>query len=193
MPHVIVIAGPNGAGKSTAAPALLDGRLGIENFVNADVIAKGLSAFNPEGAAIQAGRVMLERIRELAGRQEDFAFETTLASRSFAPWIASLREEAGYEFDLRYLWIPAPEMAVARVAGRVRAGGHFVPDDVVARRYRGGILNFFSLYRRIADEWKVYDNSPRPGMRLIAEGECDAIPIVYDPRIWARIQEIATS
>jgi predicted ABC-type ATPase len=193
MPHVVVIAGPNGAGKSTAAPALLDGRLGIENFVNADVIAKGLSAFNPEAAAIQAGRVMLERIRELAGRGEDFAFETTLASRSFAPWIATLREEAGYEFDLRYLWVPAPEMAVARVAGRVRAGGHFVPDDVVARRYRGGITNFFSLYRPIADEWKVYDNSPRPGMRLIAEGQCDAIPIVYDPPIWARIQEIANS
>jgi len=193
MPHVIVIAGPNGAGKSTAAPALLDGRLGIEHFVNADVIAKGLSAFNPEGSAIQAGRIMLERVRELAARREDFAFETTLASRSFAPWIATLREEAGYEFDLRYLWVPAPEMAMARVAGRVRAGGHFVPDDIVARRYRGGISNFFSLYRPIADEWKVYDNSPRPGMRLIAEGQSDAIPIVYDPLIWARIQEIASS
>jgi len=178
---------PHGAGKSTAAPALLDGRLGIENFVNADVIAKGLSAFNPEAAAIQAGRVILQRIRELAGRREDFAFETTLASRSFASWIATLREEAGYEFHLRYLWVPAPEMAMARVAGRVHAGGHFVPDDVVARRYRGGISNFFSLYRPIADEWKVYDNSPRLGMRLIAEGEGDAIPIVYDPLIWARI------
>lgn len=100
MPYLIVIAGPNGAGKSTAAPGLLDGLLGIEDFVNADVIARGLSAFNPEGAAIQAGRIMLERVRELATEGKDFAFETTLASRSFAPWIAQLRKEQGYEFRL---------------------------------------------------------------------------------------------
>jgi len=193
MPHVIVIAGPNGAGKSTAAPALLDGLLGFDDFVNADVIAKGLSAFNPEGSAIQAGRIMLERVRELAARGQDFAFETTLASRSFAPWIAELRENAGYEFHLNYLWVPAPAVAVARVAGRVRAGGHFVPDDIVARRYRGGIANFFSLYRPIADDWKLYDNSTDPGLRPVAEGEGNAIPIVYDRVVWERIQEIAAS
>src|SRR5688572_6302437 len=84
MPHLIVIAGPNGAGKSTAAPALLHGLLGIEHFVNADVIARGLSAFDPESVSIQAGRIMLQRLRDLASRGEDFAFETTLASRSFA-------------------------------------------------------------------------------------------------------------
>ena len=82
-------------------------------------------------------------------------------------------------------------MAVARVAGRVREGGHFVPDDIVNRRYQGGITNFFTLYRPIADDWRVFDNSADPGMRMIAEGECDSIPIVYDPTIWARIQEIA--
>ncbi|MGH2632934.1 MAG: hypothetical protein ACRDG3_05950, partial [Tepidiformaceae bacterium] len=108
-------------------------------------------------------------------------------------WIAELREMAGYEFHLNYLWVPAPEVAVARVAGRVRAGGHFVPDDVVARRYRGGIANFFTLYRPIADDWKVYDNSGEPGLRLVAEGEGNSLPIVYDRFTWERIQEIATS
>ena len=136
MPYLIVIAGPNAAGKSTAAPGLLDGLLGIEDFVNADVIARGLSAFNPEGAAIQAGRIMLERVRELAAEGKDFAFETTLASRSFAPWIAKLRKEQGYVFRLNYLWIPGPELSIGRIKGRVRDGGHFVPDDVVRRRYR---------------------------------------------------------
>src|SRR5688500_9873100 len=135
MPHVIVIAGPNGAGKSTAAPALLHGLLGIEHFVNADVIARGLSAFDPESVSIQAGRIMLERLRDLASRNEDFAFETTLASRSFAPWIAGLRRDQGYRCSLFYLWVPAPQFSVNRVAGRVREGGHFVPPEVVERRF----------------------------------------------------------
>jgi predicted ABC-type ATPase len=155
MPHVIVIAGPNGAGKSTAAPALLHGLLGIEHFVNADVIARGLSAFDPESVAIQAGRIMLERLRGLASHNEDFAFETTLASRSFAPWIAGLRREQGYRCLVFYLWVPAPEVSVARVDQRVSEGGHFVPPGVVARRYLGGIRNFFELYRPIADEWRI--------------------------------------
>ncbi|MEX1103174.1 MAG: zeta toxin family protein, partial [Dehalococcoidia bacterium] len=190
MPHVIVIAGPNGAGKSTAAPALLHGLLGIEHFVNADVIARGLSAFDPESVSIQAGRIMLGRLRDLASRNEDFAFETTLASRSFAPWIAGLRRQQGYELSLFYLWVPAPKFSVNRVARRVSEGGHFVPPDVVERRFYGGISNFFTLYRPIADEWKVFDNS-RGGQPLyvVAEGERTDLPIVYDQDLWERIQE----
>src|SRR4051794_8354678 len=110
-PSVVVIAGPNGSGKSTAAPELLHGVLGVSEFVNADIIAQGLSAFNPERAAMAAGRIMLARIKGLAETRESFAFETTLASRSFAPWISGLIA-GGYDFGLVFLWLPSPEMAV---------------------------------------------------------------------------------
>src|SRR5437763_2952844 len=133
-PSVVVIAGPNGAGKSTAAPALLSGVLGVSEFVNADVIAQGLSGFNPEGAAIAAGRIMLGRLKELANARKSFAFETTLASKTFAPWIAGLTRR-GYEFHLIFLWLGSVELALDRIAQRVREGGHHVPDDVVRRRY----------------------------------------------------------
>lgn len=128
MPHIIVIAGPNGAGKTTAAPTLLNNALNVSHFVNADTIASGLSAFAPEKAAIQAGRTMLERMRFLAN--ENFAFETTLASRSFAPWIIELKKQ-GYLFHLTYLMLDDPDLAVFRVAERVRLGGHSVPKETI--------------------------------------------------------------
>jgi predicted ABC-type ATPase len=124
-PSVVILAGPNGAGKSTVAPALLQGALAVNEFVNADVIARGLSAFDPESAAIAAGRVMLTRIRELAEQRVNFAFETTLASRSFAPWLRELRA-SGYEIHILFLWLPSADFALDRVAERVRAGGHDV-------------------------------------------------------------------
>ena len=188
MPYVIVIAGPNGAGKSTAAPALLHGLLGLDDFVNADVIARGLSAFNPEGAALQAGRIMLARVRELAAAGRDFAFETTLASRTFAPWIAGLRKDAGYEFHLNYLWVPAPELSIARVANRVREGGHFVPDADVRRRYQRGLDNFFNLYRPITDRWRFYDNTDPKDRQLVAEKPVGLDDTVYDQDLWNRIE-----
>jgi predicted ABC-type ATPase len=188
MPYVIVIAGPNGAGKSTAAPALLHGLLGLEDFVNADVIARGLSAFHPEGAALQAGRIMLARVRELAAAGRDFAFETTLASRTFAPWIAGLRRDDGYEFHLNYLWVPAPELSIARVANRVREGGHFVPDDDVRRRYQRGLDNFFQLYRPIAEVWRFYDNSQPSEPRLLAEKSLNLAEALYDEDLWNRLE-----
>lgn len=146
-PNLILIAGPNGAGKSTAAPILLRDFLGVVEFVNADAIAVGLSSFQPERVAIHAGRIMLKRLYELAGRQANFAFESTLASRSFAPWINELKQNSGYSFYLIFLWLPSPDMAIARVKERVRAGGHSVSEDVVRRRYSGGLRNFFGLYR----------------------------------------------
>src|SRR3970040_3036974 len=106
--HIIIIAGPNVAGKSTTAPSLLQGTLGVKEFVNADVIAQGLSAFQPETAAFHAGRIMLERLHYLAKERVDFAFETTLASRSFAPWIAKL-EQSGYTFHMVFLWVVGGE------------------------------------------------------------------------------------
>jgi predicted ABC-type ATPase len=183
MPNLVVIAGPNGAGKSTLAPAVLRGALGVEEFVNADVIARGLSAFNPERAAIKAGRIMLARLRELAGQQVDFAFETTLASRAFAPWIASLTP-TGYDFHLIYVWVSSPELCIARVTDRVRSGGHHVPDDVVRRRCAGGLRNFFELYMPLAGTWQVHDNSDRPRVRRVAEGRRAQSPVVYDESSW---------
>src|SRR5689334_18509082 len=147
MPHVIVIAGPNGAGKTTSAPALLGEALQIKHFVNADTIAAGLSAFAPEKAAIQAGKAMLERMHYLANNNENFAFETTLASKTFAPWIAKLKAEKGYLFHLTFLLLDSPDLAVSRVAERVKMGGHFVPEDTIRRRFKSGLKNFFNLYK----------------------------------------------
>jgi predicted ABC-type ATPase len=186
VPHVAVIAGPNGAGKSTVAPVLLGGHPGIVNFVNADVIARGLSALDPESVAIQAGRIMLDRLNELARQRADFAFETTLASRSFAPWLTRLIED-GYVLELVYLWIGDPDLCVARVASRVQAGGHYVADDIVRRRYAGGLRNFFSLYRCLAEIWQFHDNSDVERRRLIAKGEHDVTQVVHDEQLWQEI------
>jgi predicted ABC-type ATPase len=165
-PHVVVLAGPNGAGKSTAAPFLLHGMLGVTEFVNADVIARGLSAFAPESAAMEAGRITLKRLRQLADARADFAFETTLASRHFAPWLREL-VAGGYDFHLIFLWLPSGEFAVERVRQRVLTGGHHVPDETVHRRYAGGLRNFVHLYRPIASTWQMLDSSLRGGPRLI--------------------------
>src|SRR3990167_6621370 len=142
-PHLIVIAGPNGAGKSTTAPSLLKGMLHVTEFVNADLIAQGLSAFKPEMTAFQAGRIMLERMHYLANKRINFSFETTLASKTFAPWITELRE-MGYVFHLVFLWLPSEEFAINRVAERVRMGGHNVPEDTIRRRYHAGLRNFLT-------------------------------------------------
>ena len=154
MPHIIIIAGPNGAGKTTAAPSLLNQTLKVSHFVNADTIAAGLSAYAPEKAAMQAGRSMLERIRYLATEGEDFAFETTLASRSFVPWISDLKRK-GYLFHLTFLMLDSADLAVFRVSERVRMGGHFVSEETIRRRYKVGLKNFFTLYTPIADSLNI--------------------------------------
>lgn len=188
QPHVIVIAGPNGAGKSTAAPALLRDLLGVAEFVNADLIAQGLSGFDTASVALQAGRVMLVRIRQLAAQHRHFAFETTLATRGYAPWLAELKA-AGYTFDLVFLALPAPEMAVARVAERVRAGGHDVPEDTIRRRYRRGMRNFFWLYRPLADRWWFFDNASSAGPELTARGERGQPEQVLNAPAWTTYLE----
>ncbi len=186
-PHVVVLAGPNGAGKSTTAPVLLRGRLGVAEFVNADTIARGLSAFAPEGVAIDAGRVMLRRLEQLAAQQRDFAFETTLASRTFAPRIARWML-TGYTFHLVFLWLPNAEVALARVRERVRLGGHDVPEVTVRRRYARGLVNFFTLYQPVATTWRLYDNS-RARPRLVARGDRSGRSVVSDAELWAQITE----
>jgi len=186
-PNLIVIAGPNGAGKSTTAHSLLKGTLEVYEFVNADLIAQGLSGFQPEGAVFHAGRVMIERIHYLAKRRVDFAFETTLASRTFAPWIKELLD-TGYIFHLVFLWLPDEDFAIARVAERVRMGGHDVPEETIRRRYHKGILNFFKLYRPLTASWLFYDNSGEDP-RLVAYGEQDREFLVNDSAIWHNIKE----
>jgi predicted ABC-type ATPase len=183
-PVIVVVAGPNGAGKTTAAPFLLRDALGVREYVNADPIAAGLSAFAAESVALAAGRVMLARIDELARQRISFGFKTTLASQSFAPWLR-LRLTDGYAVHLVFLWLASPELALARAARRVELGGHSVPDDVVRRRYASGLRNFFGLYRPIMSTWQVYDNSDLRGPRLIAMGEGDTTH-VSQADVWAR-------
>ena len=161
----------------------------MSELVNADVIARGLSAFNPEGVAVEAGRIMLKRLRELAAARASFAFETTLASRSFAPWIRGLLA-TGYDFHAVYVWLSSADAAVQRVAHRVQAGGHSVPEATVRRRYRIWLQNFFELYRPLAATWRVYDNSERAA-RVVASGERDGSIAVQDPVLWSRIQDEA--
>lgn len=184
--NLIVIAGPNGAGKSTTAPSLLKGTLKVTEFVNADLIAQGLSGFQPESAVFHAGRVMLERIHYLAKKQIDFAFETTLASRTFAPWIADL-SKTGYDFHLVFLWLPNEDFAIARVVERVRMGGHNVPEETIRRRYHAGLRNFSRLYKPLADFWRFYDNSQPAGPRLIASGSRIEPDDVRDIELWNSI------
>jgi len=187
-PHIVVLGGPNGAGKSTTAPALLRGQLGVDEFVNADTIARGLSAFAPERAAIDAGRVMLRRLDQLAAQQRSFAFETTLASRTFAPRLARWAK-AGYCVHVVFLWLPSADLALARVRERVLLGGHDVPVETVRRRYARGLRNFFSLYRELATTWRFYDNS-KPRLRLVARGERTGHLVVSAPALWSEIMEV---
>jgi predicted ABC-type ATPase len=186
-PKVIVLAGPNGAGKSTSAARLLRGALGVDEFVNADVIAQGLSAFAPQRVALAAGRIMMQRLKELAAARASFAFETTLASRTFAPWLADLKA-GGYHIHLIFLWLPSAEVARDRVAERVRLGGHDVPEDTIRRRYRAGWANFCELYQPLVDSWQVIDNSVVGKPRFIAIGQGRRTQVVRNKALWEVIQ-----
>ncbi len=188
MPHLIIIAGANGSGKSTAAPALLQNAVHIDNFVNADVIAQGLCAFQPEKVAIQAGRVMLNRIHQLAEEQATFAFETTLSSRTSAPWITRLKKE-GYQFHLIFLWLKTEELAVSRVQERIKMGGHSVPDATIRRRYHAGLKNLFNLYQPITDSWQLYDNSDSDQLNLIASEIKGNNTRIENNTIWLKLFE----
>lgn len=188
-PKIVILAGPNGAGKSTSAPELLKGALKVTEFVNADTIAQGLSLFSPEEVSFQAGRAMLKRIHSLAADQSDFAFETTLASRSFKQMIVKLKQKSNYSSHLVFLWLQSPELALARVKNRVEMGGHRVSEGIIRRRYKSGLWNFFNLYLPIMDNWYFYDNSSKDKPMLIAEGNGMEIRIVKQPEIWVKLKE----
>jgi len=158
VPRIIIIAGPNGAGKTTFAREFLPNEAACPVFVNADLIAAGLSPFAPELAALQAGRLMLQAIAQHVDRRESFAFETTLSGRAYARQIPQWRR-AGYFVELFFLSLPHAGMAVQRVAERVRQGGHHIPEATIHRRFAAGLVLLRTVYQPLVDQWSVYDNS----------------------------------
>lgn len=158
MPHCYIIAGPNGAGKTTASLTILPEVLHCRQFIKADAIAAGLSPFNPESMALKAGRLMLERIDQLIAEGSDFAFETTLATRSYVQLIRTAQQR-GYKVTLLFFWLGSSEFAQNRVADRVREGGHHIPSKTIERRFHRGIANLDQLYKPVCDDWAIFDST----------------------------------
>ena len=175
MPKLYIISGCNGSGKTTASYTLLPDFLNCREFVNSDEFAKSLSPFNPSSASVTASRYMLMKINYLLERREDFAVETTLATRSLIK-IVREAQGMGYEVTVLYFWLNSPEMAIQRVHDRVLTGGHNIPDPVVRRRYVMGLQYFFESYIPVIDNWILADNS-KPPFTIVAEGSKDLIYI----------------
>ena len=186
MPNLYIIGGCNGAGKTTASFTVLPEILQCKEFVNADEIARGLSPFQPETVSFQAGRIMLGRIKELSESKSDFAFETTLSTRSYVPFIKHAKEY-GYTVLLIFFWLESVELAKGRVLERVKKGGHSIPPQIIERRYLRGLENFFKLYIIQCHSWIVYDNSGSEPL-AVAKGDANMVSRVYNDDIWAKIK-----
>ncbi len=184
MPNLFVIAGCNGAGKTTLSKQLLPEHLKIKEFVNADEIAKGISPFNPEGVAFTAGRVMLERIAELAKNKVDFAIETTLATKTYEHLFKKMKAN-GYEIILLFVYLSSHKEAEKRVSARVKKGGHNIAPEVIKRRYERGLKNFREIYLALADIWIVVDNSLSKPV-FVAEKQGNKISI-FTNETWSEI------
>ena len=189
MPRLYIISGCNGAGKTTASYSMLPEMLDCREFVNSDEFAKGLSPFDPSKASIQASRYMIMKIRYLLKRQQDFAIETTLATRTLLKTVR-MAQNAGYTVTLLYFWLNTPELAIERVRARVEAGGHDIPEETIRRRYNVGIYYFFNTYAPICERWILADNSQVP-FRVIAEGTKDEVMTIRDEATYDRIKAIA--
>lgn len=184
-PQGVIIAGPNGSGKSTCATLLLPDHF---TFVNADMIAQEISGIASTTADLRAGRILLQKLKELESQSADFALETTLANSALGKHIQRLRTN-GYETHLIFLWLPNDELAWQRVMSRVKAGGHLVPEETVRRRYTRGIRNFFRPYRDLFDSWRIYDNSRVNEPELIASGKINGPIEVKMKDHWDKIME----
>ena len=187
MPDIFIIGGPNGAGKTTASFIVLPELLHIMEFVNADEIARGLSPFNVEAAALEAGRIMLHRMEDFLRERKSFAFESTLASKGFAAYVKRARE-AGFHINISYYWLKSPEQSAQRVARRVTEGGHNIPLEVIQRRYLRGLRNFLTLYSPLADSWSLFDNSGNAPV-VVAEGNMEIVREIYQPQTWDYIHQ----
>ena len=166
---IVIIAGPNGAGKTTFAREFLPNEGNCPTFINADLIAAGISPFAPESVSIRAGRLMLDEIDDRVRNRKSFAFETTLSGRSYLHKIRQW-QELGYHVKLLFLSLPNADVAIARVAARVSQGGHNIPENIIRRRFDSGLKNFDTMYKQQVDAWMLYDNSvSKP--RILAWGE----------------------
>lgn len=168
MKKIIIIAGPNGAGKTTFAREYLPNEADCPIFINADLIAAGLAPFSPESATIKAARLMLKEIEFNVKTGNSFAIETTLSGKAYAKDILQWKK-LGYHITLAFLSLPDPEIAIARVAARVAAGGHNIPEATIKRRFKAGLTNFHQLYKSLANSWSLYDNSGNEP-KLISRG-----------------------
>ncbi len=189
MPNLYIIAGCNGAGKTTASETILPELLDCREFVNADNIARGLSPFNVESVAFEAGRIMLKRIAELLEDGVDFALETTLSTRSYVSLVHEAQAK-GYEVRLIYVWLERYELAIDRVAKRVSKGGHHIPSDIIKRRYERGIHNLIHLFIPIVDYWIVTNNT-NASLEKIASGEKLLANTIIIEYLWNQIQILA--
>ena len=190
MPNLFIIAGCNGAGKTTASYTVLPELLQVKEFVNADEIARGLSPFQPEKVAIEAGKIMLRRLQDLLRQKVDFAFETTLSTRSFVGFIKQAKE-SGYTIYLIFYWLNNASLAIERVKTRVALGGHDIPVDTIIRRSYAGLQNFVNLYKDVVDYWTLMDNS-EGASELIASGEKEQLQII-DSDKWLIIHKLITN
>lgn len=189
MPNLYIIAGCNGAGKTTASYTVLPEMLNCREFVNADEIARGLSPFQQDKVAIDAGRIMLTRIKELINLKVDFAFETTLSARYYVTLIKEAQQQ-GYFVTLVFFWLKSVELAIQRVKMRFSEGGHDIPEVTIKKRYKMGIKNLINMYVPVCDYWIVINNSQRP-FQLIAEGLRNNGIEIKDFEIWDMIKRQA--
>lgn len=182
-----IISGCNGAGKTTASYTVLPEILECREFVNADEIARGLSPFCPQGVAIEAGRLMLQRIEDLLAREESFSIETTLATRSYVNLVRRAQAKK-YRVSLLYFWLNSPELAQKRVAERVSKGGHDIPLNTIVRRYWSGINNLFRLFMPVVDYWAIFDNSETP-RRIVATGGRKSKTEITEHELFTKIKD----
>lgn len=185
--HLYIISGCNGAGKTTASYTVLPEILKVKEFVNADEIARGLSPFNPEGMAIEAGRLMLLRIDELLLKGWDFAIETTLATRSYSR-LVQRAQAMGYTVHLMFFWLNSVNLAEERVETRVQLGGHNIAKHIIKRRYHLGLHNLFEVFIPIVDEWMIVDNSDLP-REMVAEGGIKKEDLIHNKVKFAKLKD----